>query len=460
MNRDGELTERADELDRLIEEQRSGVAPSEGGISSWAGPLSNITAGLDQLGRDASLPDADALWERLDIQLSEARESAVAETLEDLASSSVVARLDALARGTVPPDEEAVWARVASALPDRDARESWWRIGPFGRKPRLWGPLGAAAAVLIAVVLMLAQPPTNSAEAFVRDVEALSAIADQALFDGLLTETEKEAMAERAAALRTVIDERPEILVELDDRARGHVLETLASVSERLTPLADEELEALRSYPPGPETALEVGGDGQSSAPQPGGPSQLSEGDPARGADGSEPGLRPQRSESTSNDIPGLTQVAPVVASSVRSLHEVADRVDEAARGNLAPTTAGTPGQLAGLCRDLRGAERSDCQRAINEAVAACSGAAGRGALDDCGEAVETASAVCEAVLSNESALRCTEALAALTDGLEWEASGGSSGWDRGRIGQSASDDDDNDGRDRRSDDRRDREGD
>ncbi len=299
--------------------------------------------------------------------------------------------------------------------------------------------------MVIAVVMMLAQPPVNTAEAFVRDVEELSALADAALADSVLTEDEKDSVAEAAIELRLTIDRRPETLIELDPQTRESVLATLAHVTERLTPIADEELVALRGESaPGPVAAIEAVDGSANGAPvavatESAGVPEATTPEPDRNSSGrgSE-----SRSDSAPTEPPAVGHVSPLVASSVTSLHEVADAVEGA--GQVGDSSSGaslaTPGYLLGLCRDLRGQERSGCQRAINAAIAACSGAADRDELDDCADASGFANDVCQALLPVEEAGRCTEALDGLGGG---EALGERNSGSRDRGGGAGDDDKD-----------------
>ena len=443
-----ESLERAFELDLLIEARRVGEL-SGGDVPAWALPFADLAADLGALGREAELPDEDAVWSRVADELTAARESEVAGDLAGLTSPSAMVGLDTLGREITVPDEDAVWSRVSAGMAGVRTMERisrtvpWWRVGPFGRHPLLWGPVGAAAAVLVVVALILARPPINSAEAFVRDVEALSALAAVALADDVLTEREKDSVAELATALHLTIDQRPETLIELDAEARQNVLATLADVMARLTPIADDELVALRGGPlPGLATAREAvegGDDDGQAAPEVTQAAGAIEGStPELDAAESGRGLNPGSDEAPSEPR-GLGYVAPVVASSVTSLHEVADAVQGAGQGIVSRSESlGTPGYLVGLCRELRGQERAGCQQAINAAVAACAGAAGRGELNDCADASARASEVCEALLPEGEAALCAEALGGLEGGEELGATGPPDGTNRGRIPGSA----------------------
>lgn len=466
MTPDGESPERAFELDLLIEARRAGELTGVE-VPAWALPLMELAADLGSKGREQTLPDADVVWLRVARDVTAEREADVARRLEALALPDVPSGLDELRREGVLPDEDLVWSRVSAGMSGRGVveRESdavpWWRVGPFGRRPMLWGPVGAAAAVVIAIVLMLAQPAVNTAEAFVRDVEELSALADAALADSVLTEQEKDSVAELAIELRLTIDRRPETLIELDAQTRESVLATLVHVTEQLTPIADEELVALRNEAPVPATVVEPVDGGGSGTPaatatqQSAGTVAVATPEPdrigsGRGSD--------SRSDSARTDPPAGGHVSPLVASSVTSLHEVADAVEGAGEAGDRSSGAGlaTPGYLLGLCRDLRGQERSGCQRAINAAIAACSGAADRDELDDCADASGFAGEVCQMLLPAEEAGRCVEALDGLGGGEalgEWDSGSG----DRG--GKSTDEDDDDADRERDRD-RKDRDGD
>ena len=464
-----ESLERAAELDRLIELRRAGELRGDD-VPAWALPLAELAADLGALGREVITPDEDVVWSRVAGEVAAESESGVAGTLADVTSLQVLAGLDNLVSQSTLPDEDVVWLRVSAEMgggrvvEGGSTTEPWWRVGPFGRRPLLWGPAGAAAAVVIAIALMLAQPPVNTAEAFVRDVEALSTLAEAALADGVLTADEKDSVADLATGLRLAVDARPETLIELDAETRGSVLATLAEVTASLTPIADEELVALRGGPPpGLATAIESVDSGPNGAPVASGATEgavvSEEATPKPAEDVPGRGIE-VRSGSTPSEPPDVGHVAPVVASSVTSLNEVAEAVEGAGRGDASPRASlATPGYLAGLCRELRGQERSGCQRAINGAIAACAGAADRDERDDCADALAFASEVCEAVLPEAEATLCAEALAGLDVGDEIGASRLRDGANRGKIDGSA--DDDDDGMDSPpDDDRKDREDD
>lgn len=452
--------QRALELDRLIEARRAGELASDD-TSEWALVLAELASDLGTLGRAVELPREDTVWSRISGDLAPRAEP-------EAAPLAMAEGLEMLGRESELPDEEAIWSRVSAGIAADRGRERgsqrlpWWTVGPFGRRPLLWGPVGAVAAVLVAVVLMLAQPPVNTAEAFVRDVQALSVLADAALADDVLTEDEKNSVADLAFELRRTINDRPETLIELDAETRGNVLAILAQVTEQLAPIADEELVQLRGSAPSGLSltvgAAERGRDvGDSSEAEPT-PAIAASVQPTAESSDTTPGRGVEmRSDSAPDSPPGLSDVAPVVASSVTSLHEVADAVQDAGAGNVTPSVSRvTRGSLLGLCRELRGPDRSGCQRAINAAIAACTGAADRDALSDCAEASAFAGEVCEAVLSSGNAEDCREALAGLESGEQTGSLQAQDGANRGRIGGSA--DDDDGGRDsRRDDDRRDR---
>jgi hypothetical protein len=446
-----ESLQRALELDQLIEARGAGDLASDD-TPEWALVLVELASDLGALGREVELPGESAVWSRIAGELA-ARAETEAEPL------SVAAGLEMLGREGELPDEEAVWSRVSVGIAADRAREHgrhglpWWKVGPFGRRPLLWGPVGAVAAVLVAVVLLLAQPPVNTAEAFVRDVEALSTLADVALADGVLTEDEKNSVADLVIELRLMIDRRPETLIELDAETRRSVLATLSAVTERLIPLADEELVQLRSAPP-PGLSIAIDAvEGSSDAREPGiaAATAVSEATeeptPEPGEDA--PGRGAEvRSSSAPSAPPGLSGVAPVVASSVTSLHEVVEAVQGAGGGDSSPSVSPvTPGQLLGLCRELRGQERSGCQRAINAAIAACTGAADRDSLGDCADAATFARDVCVALLPSGEALVCSEALAGLESGEQIGGSRGQGDTNRGSIDEAESDGDSTRGR-------------
>lgn len=443
--------QRALDLDRLIEARRAGDLASDD-VPGWALSLAELASDLGALGGEVELPGENAVWSRISDDLAP-------RAVIEIAPLAVAEGLEMLGRESELPDEEAVWSRVSAGIAADRAREHgrhglpWWKAGPFGRRPLLWGPVGAVAAALIAVALMLAQPPLSTAEAFVRDVEALSALADAALADDVLTEGEKNSVADLALELRRTIDDRPETLIELDAEARGSVLVTLAGVTAQLAPIADEELVQLR----GPEQrgpgltgdAAERSGDvGESSEAEPSPATGASEEPSSESGSEATGGGSERRSDSAPDSPPGLTGVAPVVASSVTSLQEVADAVQDAGAGNVRPSVSEvTPGSLLGLCRELRGPDRSGCQRAINAAIAACTGAADRGALNDCAEASAFASDVCVALLPSGEAFVCSEALVGLESGEQIGGSRGEGGTDRGNIDEPGSDDDGKSGR-------------
>ena len=417
--------------------------------------MASDVAALGQL----ELPDESRVWSRVSSELVATTEAEVAGELHELTPSRAAAGMDALSREIELPDRDAVWTRVAQGIEaDRSGEVEpvgmpWWRMAAFRRRRLVWGPLGAAAAVLVAVALILAQPPLNTAEAFVRDVEALSALAEAALADDVLTEDEKNSVADLAIELRQTIVQHPETLIELDAQTRGDVLATLATVTARLTPIANEELVELRGLPPGLEIATAVVGEDATSTGTSATPTAVNSAQAVSpGSSEDAPGRQSVEGAGSPRDgPPGLTAVAPVVASSVTSLNEVADAVEEAGGGNVRPSaSAVTPGSLVGLCRELRGSERASCQRAINAAIAACSGAAGRGSLDDCEAVSEFAGDQCEVLLPENDAALCREALAGLESGAELSSPSGSS---RGNTGRST--DDDSYGADSRSDDDR-----
>ncbi len=457
MTMDDESLARALELDRLIEAKRDGSL-DESDVPAWARPLIAVASNVEMLGR-VELPDETRVWSQVSSELVATTEAEVAGELHELTPSRAAAGMDALSREIELPDRDAVWSPVAQRIDaDRPGElESvgapWWRMRAFGRRRLVWGPLGAAAAVLVAVALVLAQPPANTAEAFVRDVEALSALAEAALADEVLTEDEKNSVADLAIELRQTIAQHPETLIELDAQTRGDVLATLATVTARLAPIADEELLELRGVPSGPETTPPAAADGVRPTGGSATPTAVHSAPAVSpGSSGSAPGRRSAEGVEPQRDgPPGLVLVAPVVASSVTSLHELADAVEEAGGGSVRPSASvATPGSLLGLCRDLRGAERGGCQRAINAAIAACSGAADRGSLDECEAASESAGDACEALLPEDGAALCAAALTGLESGAELSSP---SGLSRGNMGRST--DDDSRGTDSRSDDDR-----
>ncbi len=420
------------QLDRLIEARRAGTPGSEAPADEATRDLLDLAAGLDALGQRAPVLDGDTVWSR------------------------VSAGIDAAPR----------------SLPA--ARSPWWRLGlPTWMNRPAWSAAGAFAAVLVLGVFVLVSPPRSTSAAFYEDVVELSAVADAALSDDLLTEDEKGNLAALATALLAAIDRNPAALDELGAGQRQIVLDTLSTVMARLTPIADEEIEAdLRVFGP-PENA--------SNPPDAGRPdgagSSQTDGQP----DGGDQPLRPGQPEQaaqpvlpTSGGEPGQGRaiVAPSVAASVTALGEVnaaVERAHERGKGkgksggdgdtdaedsSIRNSSTATPGYLAGVCEDLKGRGRSDCNRAVNGAISACRVNPGNGknAGRSCDDAISNAAEVCDDLLHGDDADVCEQALEALWStrvGLgvdDGDASGSDRG--RGRSGRGAEDGEDDDGED------------
>ncbi len=421
-------------LDRLIEARRAGAAgvdaPGMAAESDEATrDLLDLAAGLDALGRRAPVLDGDTVWSR------------------------VSAGIDAAPR----------------SLPA--ARSPWWRLSlpPWMNRPA-WSAAGAFAAVLVLGVFVLVSPPRSTSAAFFDDVVELSAVADAALSDDLLTEDEKGNLAALATALLAAIDRNPAALDELGAGQRQIVLDTLSTVMSRLTPIADGEIEAdLRVFGP-PENASnppDTGRPDDSGSPQ-------TTGQPD---DGGQP-LRPGQPEQAAQPVlptsgggsgQGRTVVAPSVAASVTALGEVNEAVERAhERGkgkgksgddgdtaaedsSIRNSSTATPGYLAGVCEDLRGRSRSDCNRAVNGAISACRSSSDKG-KNSCENAISNAAEVCDDLLHGDDEDTCEQALEALWStrvalGVD---DGDSPGSDRGRgrSGRGAEDGEDDDGED------------
>jgi hypothetical protein len=402
-------------LDRMIEDRRGGRGDSDGPADASLRAVADLAAELDELGRHAPALDEDVVWAR------------------------VGAGVDAAPR--VARRERAPWWTAP-----------WWTLHlPRWADRPLWAAASAGAAVLLIVAFTLISQPRSTSAAFVEDVNELSSVAQAALADNQLTEDEKGNVAALAAALVQAIDENPAALNELAPEQREHVLGTLSDVMSRLRPISDDELladdEAIVDDASSESTQLaatEDGDDGDGDAEN----AQDNGGPPEHAA-------QPVRPTPGGGSRQGLTVVAPSVTVSVTAIREVTDAVEHSnsGGGELRPSGA-TPGDLAGLCQGLSGRDRSECNRAVNSAVAACSGSSGKKlASGRCGEAASSAVAVCGDLLSEAAADTCEQAFAALQ--LEAASNAGAASDDdseddkgRGRgnsRGRQGSDDSDND---------------
>ena len=428
-------------LDRLIEARRAGAAGVDApgmaaGSDEATRDLLDLAAGLDALGRRAPVLDVDTVWSR------------------------VSAGIDAAPR----------------SLPA--ARSPWWRPSlPTWMNRPAWSAAGAFAAVLVLGVFVLVSPPRSTSAAFFDDVAELSAVAEAALSDDVLTEDEKGNLAALATVLLAAIDRNPAALDELGADQRQIVLDTLSTVMGRLTPIADQEVAAdLRATGPSENASNppDTGRPDDSGPPQTSG--QPDEGGQSLRVDKPEQAAQPVLPTSGGALRQGRTVVAPSVAASVTALGEVNEAVERAHQrgkgrgkggddsdsgsGAASADSSGrnfstaTPGYLAGVCADLRGTSRSECNRAVNSAISACRVSSGNGnnPRRSCEDAISNAAVVCDDLLHGDDEDTCKQALDALWStrvalGVDdGDASGSDRG--RGRSGRGAEDGEDDDGED------------
>ena len=144
-------------------------------------------------------------------------------------------------------DDAALRARVDAAVAATPQRSAWWRGGagrifaPGLRLPRLTTALGAAAAIVLAAVAVLATQGGSSQAAVLEEVEALSNLATQALADEMLSAEEREAIRLRAVSLAHLLEQDPDALAELDDDDVTHVVSTLEALLATIHGHVDDE---------------------------------------------------------------------------------------------------------------------------------------------------------------------------------------------------------------------------